>query len=398
MATPGLVSRLNVESSPADARNANTDSDTLTHLAAALAIFVTSLVGTWAARGLKDANPFWLSVANCFGGGVFLSAGFIHLLADAMWDVYGFDDFDAEEVEQSTDCLANWIAQQPHLHSAATRKGMSAGGGSGSSSGSSSNEYTGVEQFINECSPQILLGVIQDHQAIAEENEYPWIFFTAALGALATLCIEEGVQVMLRWHVARSKRNGAGIGSGRGLSSPENRPRRRPSLERKDSNSPSWSAVPQESDNESEPISRKDSSTGGGVEGGIELGILKKISPRSECANQPHGHSHSHSHDHGHGHSHGLSAVVATMGADSKRGEFASGERDNGEHKRGAAVGGTSCSGPIVLVLALSSHSFLAGLALGVERDIWATLVAILAHKGIETFALATVRAFCVLF
>lgn len=63
----------------------------LNHLAAAACVLLTAVVGTVVpvllgicGRKQKKMSDMIISLGSCFGGGVFIAAGFVHLLPDAI--------------------------------------------------------------------------------------------------------------------------------------------------------------------------------------------------------------------------------------------------------------------------------------------------------------------------
>ena len=348
------------------------DTSAWTRTAVAGVIFLTSVIGAHAARRLERSPESVLSIANCFGGGVFLAAGFIHLLADAVEDdgdgvnsaaaaTGGTDTF----LSFDTDCL------NTELQSLLTPQAPS------------DNASPRIADPGSNCSLQAVVDAVHRLQDAAhasstaagddqiDDEPYPWIFFSAALGALATLCIEQAVQALLRCYTARHRLSG-------------------------------WSQL---SDQSSDGVG--DDGTVGGKRRGLSPPPVVDVEARAPAGSLPGHrlHSKNRSHDRGrthghHGHSHGFTALAAAAAAGTRAhhdrddnaassmvGDKATASAATSDKARGGTSGYT---GSIVLLLALSVHSFLAGLALGVEEDIWATFLAIITHKGIETFALAT--------
>lgn len=69
----------------------------LLQISAAVAILICGLLGSRAAQVVQQrpASP-WLSLGNCFAGGIFIGAGLLHMLADSaglFGDLYPNNDF-----------------------------------------------------------------------------------------------------------------------------------------------------------------------------------------------------------------------------------------------------------------------------------------------------------------
>ena len=422
---------------------------------AAVVIFAVSLVGSLAARCCLDQHHGrdlhgvgsgrrggWLSVpvANCFGGGVFLAAGFVHLLADAVADG-GDDGCSGSDFVSGGGSLTPVLADQDlmmtmavvaatattttsmlasmdipcleaHLQALQQQQGDSGNGAAALAAGADDAcslsqalrllqriqaGHTKADQQQPESSSrtttaqtktrkhagkvdmegeQDVVELDKDEDEVEDKDDepYPWLFFLASLGALATLCAEHVVQTLVAvFAFAKQRRTG------------------RPGVQ--------WTSVRRHDDDDDDEDCGHGAQQQEEEEEAVDEHQIVAVEASSDNAAVlpvvvQHRHSgvgglgggrgHSSSpvlvRSHGHSHSHGIEAIAASLLGGSGGSESGSG---SGAHR---------CAGSLVLIVALSVHSALAGLALGVEDDddIWATFLAIVAHKGIEAFALAS--------